>query len=283
MPTSAHQAPGTRRGARGAGHVARAVRVVHRCISDQGASNGDLLYGHRVLLAYVDESYSREYFFLAGIVVDSRSAAAVENGLDSIVREYVRSTPLSTEAELHGHELFNGHGPWSALQIRQQINVYGRALEVIGKSGAHVVLRGMNVARQKERYGEKSWPPHDVVLGHLLENLDSVATELDDRLVVVADEIHSSERHRVSFRGYRTNGTPGYRSSRLPALLDTIHFGPSKHSRLLQAADLVAFMHHRRSAMVESDIRQSRAIEQMWAHVEPCVKRRWTWEPSPLP
>ncbi|WP_369371084.1 DUF3800 domain-containing protein [Promicromonospora sp. Populi] len=236
-----------------------------------------------MLLAYVDESYSKDYFFLAAVIVDSQSAVEIETGLDAIVDEYARMTSLSVEAELHGHELFNGHGEWGSLQIRQQINVYGRALEVIGKSGAHVVLRGMNVARQKERYGENAWPPHDVVLGHLLENIDSVATELDDCLVVVADEIHSSERHRVNFRGYRANGTPGYRSSRLPSLVDTIHFGPSKHSRLLQAADLVAFMHHRRSAIVESDARQARAIEQMWVHVEPCVKRRWTWEPSPLP
>jgi hypothetical protein len=236
-----------------------------------------------VLLAYVDESYSKGYFFLAAIIVNSDSAVAIESGLDAIVREYAQATSLPEEAELHGHELFNGHGAWGALQIRQQINVYGRALEVIGKSGAHVVLRGMNVTRQKERYGENAWPPHDVVLGHLLESVDSVATELDDRLVVVADEIHSSERHRESFRGYRVNGTPGYRSSRLPSLVDTIHFGPSKHSRLLQAADLVAFMHHRRSAVIETDARQVRAIERMWVHVEPCIKHRWTWEPSPLP
>jgi hypothetical protein len=122
-----------------------------------------------VLLAYVDESYSKGYFFLAAIIVNSDSAVAIESGLDAIVREYAQTTSLPAEAELHGHELFNGHGEWSALQIRQQINVYGRALEEIGKSGAHVVLRGMNVARQKERYGEKAWPPHDVVLGHLLE------------------------------------------------------------------------------------------------------------------
>ena len=235
-----------------------------------------------MLLAYVDESYSKGYFFLAAVIVNSDSAVAIEKGLDAIVQEYARTTALPASAELHGHELFNGHGEWGALQIRQQINVYARALEVIGKSGAHVVLRGMNVAKQKERYGEAAWPPHDVVLGHLLENVDSVATELGDRLVVVADEIHSSERHRESFRGYRTNGTPGYRSSRLPSLLDTIHFGPSRHSRLLQAADLVAFMHHRRSAITETDDRQLRAIERMWVHIEPSVTRCWTWEPSPL-
>lgn len=232
-----------------------------------------------MLLAYVDESYNDELFFLGALIVDARAAVRIERGLDAIVEDYASTSDLPSSAELHGYEIFHGQGDWASLHVRQLINVYDRALQAIGSSGARIVLRGMDVARQQTRFGEAARPPHDVVLGHLLERVDHVAATTDDHLVVVADEIHSSDRHRTNFRLYRREGTPGYRSSRLPALIDTLYFGPSKFSRLLQAADLVTFMHKRRQASIETDVRQEKAIARMWTHVEPAVVHDWTWRP----
>ncbi|MDQ1288721.1 MAG: hypothetical protein QG622_2287 [Actinomycetota bacterium] len=43
---------------------------------------------------------------------------------------------------------------------------------------------------------------------------------------------------------------------------------PSEPSRLTQAADLATFLHRRRSATVETNPKQEKAISRIWAHVE---------------
>jgi hypothetical protein len=162
--------------------------------------------------------------------------------------------------------------------MRQQINVYERALKLIGSSGARLVFRGMNVAAQIERYSNPH-PPHDVVLGHLLESIDQVAGAEGHRVVVVADEVHAEERHRTNFRNYRRVGTPGYQSSKLSNVIDTIHFGPSEHSRLLQAVDLATFVYRRRCTTPETNEKAQVTMAKMWDHVRPAVRVQWNWQP----
>lgn len=232
-----------------------------------------------MLLAYVDESYAKDqYFCLGAVLVDGPSSARIEAGFDALVAEYASQTALPRHAELHGYEVFHGKGDWSALRTRQLINVYDRAMRIIGSSGASLVFRSMDVARQVQRY-HTPHPPHDVVLGHLLESIDNLADNLDELVVVIADEVHAEERHRSNFRSFRRLGTPGYQSSTLPHLLDTLHFAPSKHSRLLQAADLATFMHRRRAMGVETDPRAIEASDRLWSHVAGSVKRNWHWVP----
>lgn len=194
-----------------------------------------------MLLACIDESYTDELFFLGALVVDDDAACAIESGLDDLVAEYAEQFDVPGDAELHGHELFHGKGDWSGLSIRKLVNVYDRAMRVIGSAGA------------------------------------SIAAGDDSCVVVVADEVHNQERHRTNFRSYRRDGTPGYRRSTLPHVLDTLHFGPSEHSRLLQAIDLVTFVHRRREAVSERDERARLALARMWSRVEPSVRFCSTW------
>lgn len=51
--------------------------------------------------------------------------------------------------------------------------------------------------------------------------------------------------------------------TRLERLLDTVHFAPSHHSRMLQVADLIAFVWVRSRTVVETDLRQARTIAQL--------------------
>src|SRR5690606_4050527 len=90
-----------------------------------------LAYHWPVLLAYVDESYiAKRFFCLGALLVDDESACWIEEGLDALVDEYASKTALPASAELHGHELFQGKGDWEHLAMRQQINVYDRALRI---------------------------------------------------------------------------------------------------------------------------------------------------------
>ena len=235
-------------------------------------------YPSPLLLAYVDESYTVDYFYLGAIVVDGAAARRIEDGLNQIMRDYRGEFGLAASTELHGHPLFQGRNEWGSVPTRVRINVYERAMEVVGASGARVILRGMNVRRQRERYVSPV-PPHEVVLAHLLERVDTYARGEGAHALVLADEVHTQERHRTNFRNFRVGGTPGYRSSTLPGLLDTIHFAPSHHSRLLQAADLVTFMHRRRCTHTEPDARAQAANDRIWAPIVQAIEHELCWEP----
>lgn len=231
-----------------------------------------------LLLAYVDESYTASRFYLGAVLVDGAATHRIESGLEALVRRYAGRFGLRDDTELHGYPMFQGAGVWRTVPVRVRINIYAAAMRILGTSGARVILRGMDVDRQRERYA-RPHPPHEVVLAHILEQIDSAAGASGAHALVLADEVHNSERHRTSFRDFRTGGTPGYQSSTLARLLDTIHFAPSHHSRLLQAADLVTFLHRRRSTHEEGDPRAQAANDLIWAHVEPVVLHEWCWLP----
>lgn len=231
-----------------------------------------------LVLAYVDESYTTDHFFLGAVVVDSLAARRIESGLDAILLDYAGRFGVTASTELHGHPLFQGRDGWADVPTRARINVYERAMAVIGTSGARLLLRGMDCRRQRERY-TRPFPPHEVVLTHLLERVDADACAASVHALVLADEVHTQERHRTNFRTFRAEGTPGYRSSRLDQILDTIHFAPSQHSRLLQAADLVTFLHRRRRTHREPDARAQAANERIWSHVAGAVVHDLCWEP----
>lgn len=63
-------------------------------------------------------------------------------------------------------------------------------------------------------------------------------------------------------------------------MLDTLHFGPSNHSRLLQAADMVSFVWRRRCTVNEADPRAAAAMERIWQAFAPAVAVQWIWQPQ---
>ena len=56
-------------------------------------------YPSPLLLAYVDESYTVDYFYLGAIVVDGAAARRIEDGLNQITVSYTHLT-LPTNREV---------------------------------------------------------------------------------------------------------------------------------------------------------------------------------------
>jgi hypothetical protein len=86
--------------------------------------------------------------------------------------------------------------------------------------------------------------------------------------LIIADNRSDRERHREHFATYQTRGTPGvYMDTTLDRLLDTVHFAPSHQSRMLQAADMFAFIYRRRQTVQESDPRSEAAMRKLWSAI----------------
>jgi hypothetical protein len=245
-------------------------------------------HSHTVLLTYVDESYDGDRYWMVALVVAENHLRPLHSALDSVVRKAADSYPVDPDAELHGHALVQARDDWQRMgnkarnMVRARIGVYGDAMKVISSHDVQVIVRGLDLrAYRSRRVGPGSHPsPHQLVLRHLLEQICDHVESRDELALVIADEIDGADDHRRHFRDYQTTGTGGTLSSTLPCLVDTIHFAPSKASRLLQAADLIAYLHRRLVSGQDGDTRARKANETLWSFVEPRVVHRHCWVPE---
>lgn len=240
-----------------------------------------------MLLTYVDESYDNDCYWMVALTVAEKHLRPLHRALDSVVQKAADSYPVHPDAELHGHALVQARDDWSRMgnkgrnMVRARIGVYADAMKAIGAHDVQVIVRGLDLrAYWAHQACDESRPsPHQVVLRQLLEQICGSVEAREELALVIADEIDGADDHRRHFRGYQAVGTGGSISSTLPCIVDTIHFAPSEASRLLQAADLVAYLHRRLASGQDGDSRARRANETLWSFVAPRVVHQHRWVP----
>lgn len=236
-----------------------------------------------MLLAYADESYSQgwDYYWIAALVCPEDVVGPLSNALDDVVTKAADNySGIGTRAELHGHALLHGKDDWAPLQpmIRSRIGIYNDAFDAISSYDVQIMIRGVHVPRLNERYIHPHHP-HTVVLQHLLERIDTYAEQQEQPALVIADEVDRAKEYRRELWRYQRASTPGWRARRLTNIVDTIHFAPSDASRLVQAADLIAYLHGRMTSGADRDERARRANARLWARIEPRIYHKDWWRP----
>lgn len=234
-----------------------------------------------VLNAYVDESYSSDFYYIAAALGTPQAWATVATEFDQIRQRTaaLHGTPL--DAEFHGHEIMGGIGDWAPLRKkhREAAGVFEAALRACRTSGIEFILRGLDVERLNARY-KYPYQPHSIVFGHLLERIEERSVARIDRpVVIIADEIATQAQHLAQFQAYQISGTPGYRPSRLQSIDPTITFASSRLHDGLQAADLAAYLHRRREAGPEKNSAAARARARLERELDAAVVHRLTWYP----
>lgn len=232
-----------------------------------------------MLLAYADESYDSRWFAMAALIADGPATVALSAELNKVAGAAAKAYGLSRDVEFHGHEIFHAKGAWSAVPPRARIGVFDDVVEAVAAQDVRVIARAMDVVGQRFRYAYPD-PPHTVVLQHLLERIDECATSLGEYALVIADEVDGQAQHRADLSTYREVGTRGYRQRKLTRIVDTLHFAPSHASRLVQAADVVAFLYRRTFTHQEPDERSRKAKIAMWSRLAPRVHHELCWFPA---
>jgi hypothetical protein len=233
-----------------------------------------------VLLTYVDESHSQEVYFLGALLCPDSQAISLAAALDQVVEKAMDDHGgFRPETELHGYDIFHGKREWARLitKPRARIGVYSSALQAIADHDVKIILTGVNLVRLERRYGANHDHPHSITLTHLLERVDEFAKRQGELALIIADECEGQDDYRRDLRQYRTTGTWGYKARKITTVVDTMHFASSEASRLLQAIDLVAFLHHRIHIGADSDPRAKKANAQMWDRIAPRVIHQRVW------
>lgn len=226
-----------------------------------------------MLLAFVDESDRGDFHGFGAVIADGAATRALTDALNAIVLQASIDFGVSPTAEIHGHPLFHGNEDWSGVGARARARIHEQVIDAILAADVTILLRAVSAARlrahQERANFATRFPPEQVCFQHILQRVDKLAKRRGEFALVIADERGDRERHRERFALYKTEGTPGvYRHTKLEALLDTVHFAPSHHSRMLQAADMLAFTYRRRKTIQESDPRAQQVMDRMWSKVQ---------------
>jgi hypothetical protein len=235
-----------------------------------------------MLLAYVDESYDRDFYYIAAAIAPQTAWSSLKQAFDDIRRRTAIEHGTPADIELHGHELMGGKGDWSPLRgkHREAAGIYQAALSAAQQAEVKYVFRGLDIGRLNARYRYPE-QPHALVFSHLLERIDDYASGFagNEKVLVTADQIATQADHQRQFEGYQLAGTRGYRSSRLSNIANPITFASSKRTEGLQAVDLAAYLHRRRSARSESNVRAQRSMDRLSSIIKTGTVHEKTWTP----
>lgn len=234
-----------------------------------------------MLLCFVDESFKPDLYGFGAVMADASQTRWLAQRMHEIVAA-LQEYGVEPQTELHAHPIFHGKGAWSGVPPRVRVKVFLDVVEAVVASGATVLLRGAR-PEQLRRYQDTRGfrdrhTPEQVAFQHLLQRVDRRAGDLEMHALVIADERSDRDRHRERFAVYQAYGTPGtYMQTRLERLLDTVHFAPSHYSRMLQVADLVAFVWVRSQTVDERDHRQARVLSALVSDIESCAYSAGVW------
>ncbi|UOE43510.1 DUF3800 domain-containing protein [Agromyces larvae] len=230
---------------------------------------------------YVDESArDTRYYFIGGLIVDDRAARMIEAGLDGIGKLIEANVPgFDRRTEFHAHEMFHGTNQWDGVPVAWRVKASELIAKTIERSRAEYVFRGIDLVRLRTRY-QNPYPAHLLTLAHLLDEIDSRMERVHDEMaIVLADDHHSATNSRRNLVDFKIRRVPGYTQRKLGNLVDTIYFGPSHASRLLQAADLATYFLNRDRTIVEEDPRSRAAVGRITARIRSVTVSEYVWQP----
>lgn len=221
-----------------------------------------------VLLCFVDESDRGDFHCFAGLIADESVTKSLTQALNQLMRQVSVDYGIDAKTEIHGHPLFHGREAWRTVGQRARANIHEKVIDAVVGAEVTILLRSVSEERLRDRQRRQSYPvdfpPEQVCFQHILQRLDKVAKRESQLALVIADERGDRERHRERFATYQTVGTPGvYMHTKLDSLLDTVHFAPSHHSRMLQAADMLAFTYRRFRTITETDPRAQKVMDRL--------------------
>jgi hypothetical protein len=232
-----------------------------------------------VLEAFVDESYSDDFFFMAAAITHTpRQLSELQTAFSRLLREESERLAIPCPTEVHGHELFQGARMWGDTRLHERLAIAAKVIDLMEAANIKFVIRGIDRAAQRARYPE-AYSPYPLVLTHTARQLDRIAGEVQSLIRITCDEIHEHDRHRAMIDRHRTLGTPGYRRSKLPNLDGDLTFVASHESALIQAADLVAYLRHRRATKPNPSGRERRARDHLWTKVDRMLLHDFCWQP----
>lgn len=240
----------------------------------------------RLVVAFADESESRSGIYcFAGVVASAEQIRQLTRDLDKLMAIVEADHGVRRGTEIHAREVFQGLGPWAHVPPRLRLWLQVKVSEAIRASGVELFARGVDGVALRRRQSRSRYPMNFTAaqesFKHLLQRIDDRCGS-ERCVLVIADERSDRDSHRTDLARHKIEGTPGdYWHTTFSRVVDTIHFSPSDASRMLQAADHLAFFYRRRQEFPsESDRRVEAGVASVVGILEASNAHHWgVWFP----
>lgn len=238
-----------------------------------------------MLYAYLDESYMQGQVYLMGaLILTPQQVQRLNSSLDGVIWSTHKAHPgISMTSELHGQALFQRSGDWVGLRAipSAAFAIYRRSVSQIVQSGGVYMVRGVRRPdRIAERYPFNPWPPHQIALQYLLEEIHRYAKGKNEQVTLIADQVPDQDHHESRMQAFQLKGqTPGYRSESLDSIAFPMQWVDSREHRALQAADLLTFAYLRKWFAQGSHPRPARELDRIYDLFEQMIAASGMWTP----
>lgn len=224
----------------------------------------------RLVLCFLDESNqllpgNREIAIsFAGILIDSAGVLALTRRLDDLLERSLPDEIHASEAELHAYDLYHRLGQWKALSPRQSIWVFDQVIRAITDHSLGIFFKLERTFREHATEMERD-VLQSVLLRAGLFGLGSHAHTL-----AVCDERRDGGfRHLQGLPSLAVESSHGSTPTEQVAVIPPLCFAPSHETRMLQAADILAFVLRRRALVrQERSSKSQEAMDSLLRHLD---------------
>ncbi|WP_082711554.1 DUF3800 domain-containing protein [Methylobacterium indicum] len=197
-------------------------------------------------LIYVDESGntgskrdpSQPVHMIAALIVEEAIIRPLEDAVDQIMFKHFAILKYAPGFELHAADLFSGNGYFKGIAPAIRIAAINDIFDTLQAHGAEVITSAVDKMRNPS-----SKHPHHLAFLFLVERIEDHLKRKNALGLIVADENKDVEEKLIEeLQQYKKQSTGwGYRPTQINQIVDSVHFVQSKHNKLIQCVDLVAY------------------------------------------
>jgi Protein of unknown function (DUF3800) len=219
----------------------------------------------------LDHPTSTEYHLVA-LMVHGDCARALEDAATGLLARHFGEACRDPGFECKGSDLYRGQGPCTRMAPADRVALYGELLDLLAQHHAWVTWAGIDKARLARRYASPMHP-HKLAFIYLVEQVERFLRKRRSFGLLVSDEEKGMERQVIEdLSRYKEMGTSfGHSPMDLRCIVDNVHWVKSHNSRLMQLADLCAYLCQRQSRDRGKTTAAALAVRQLWNRVTPRV------------
>lgn len=198
-------------------------------------------------LIYIDEAGqtgtkldpNQPVHLLSAIVVDVRSVRKIEDAVRALGHKHFGVLSERTDFEFHGYEIQKGKGYFRQKNIEERIQIISELIDILLLNEVRVGFVAINKLKSRA-----SLHPHQLAFLFLVERIEDLLVSEDAMGLLIADENQEMEQRLIEdLELFKTENTKfGWRPTQINRIVDSVHFVRSKNNRLIQLADIVAYV-----------------------------------------
>jgi histone H3/H4 len=202
-------------------------------------------YFFKVIFAYFDEvknnPATQPNYWLGAVLINSKDLSQVETEINNLSFECFGSVLLTKETEFHASDIFSRRANFKTWNdYKKRIDVLMRLAYIAGDT------------RQVNRFYVRMdctamIAPHkssSMAFMYLLELIDEYLKEINEDAVLIGDRDNDqvTKASSVALSRYRNHETDYFYGKKIERFVDTVYFGESHLSRLIQLADAYVWL-----------------------------------------